>query len=154
MYRHYLLVLLQEMRYCIISAKWNQMEQEGISFQFDGLFDNGLRWKAVDICSVFANALDNAIEACRKVPAVQERQISMSIKHTKQFYYVEIVNAVQEEIDCKALFNPAKAYTSKENRNLHGFGFRNMQRTVEKYNGILKADCDNGTFRLALTISR
>lgn len=143
-----------EMLDCIFSAKWSRMQQEGILFEVDGVLDGGLPWKPIDICSVFANALDNAIEACMKITEEQLREIRVSLKHTNQFYFIEMSNTVQENVDCRRLLSSTISYTSKENQHLHGFGLQNMRRTVEKYGGVLRLDCQNQRFTVCFIISR
>ncbi len=69
-----------EMLDCIISSKWDIMQEAGILFTIDGVLDRGLTWQPIDICTVFANALDNAIEACMQVEG--DRRISLTCKHT------------------------------------------------------------------------
>jgi len=55
-----------EMLDLIVSMKADKMEEKGISFTADGVIDGGLKIKPMDKCSIFANALDNAIEAASK----------------------------------------------------------------------------------------
>ncbi len=55
-----------EMLDCIVSMKSDKMKELGIKFTLDGVADGGLNMKPIDVCSVFANALDNAIEAASK----------------------------------------------------------------------------------------
>ena len=55
-----------EMLDCIVGMKSAKMEEQGIDFTLEGVIDGGLGMKPMDICSIFANAFDNAIEACEK----------------------------------------------------------------------------------------
>lgn len=143
-----------EMVDCIVAAKYSQMQQENIVFQIDGVLDGGLAWKAVDICCVFANALDNAIEACRKLSSDRERRIAMTIKRTGQFYSIDISNTVAGQVNCERLLNKQVIYTTKENQNLHGFGISNMQRTVERYGGMMKLSCTDSIFNVSFIVGR
>ena len=139
-----------EMLDCIFAAKGNRMQQAGIQFQIDGVLDHGLQWKPIDICSVFANALDNAIEACILIAKGRERKITISLKHTEQYYFIEICNTVEENFDCENLLD--SGYTSKKNKEIHGYGLQNMKKTVESYGGMLKVDCKNFVFTLSFII--
>ena len=140
-----------EMLDCIIGVKAGDMEEQGIRFQLDGVLAGGLQWKPVDICNVFANALDNAIEACQKL-APEKRKITMNIKATPQFWFVTIENPVAETIDTTKLFQKNGGYTSKPNAVHHGIGTYNMKSTVESYGDILKAECNGETFVLEIMI--
>ena len=138
---------------CILSAKAEVMAQKGIAFQLDGVLAGGLPWKPIDICSVFANALDNAIEACEQLPPKQ-RQITMKLKATPQFWFVRIENPVIRNVDVSRLFQPKGGYTSKSNSDRHGIGTYNMKHTAESYGGILKAECRDRQFVLEIMIDK
>ncbi len=138
---------------CILSAKSGVMTQKGIPFRLDGVLAGGLPWKPIDVCSVFANALDNAIEACEQLPP-EQRMIAMKLKATPQFWFVRIENPAAKEVDVSRLFHEKGGYTSKTNTLQHGIGTYNMKRTVESYGGIVKAECRDQQFRLELIIDK
>lgn len=142
-----------EMLDCIISAKASSMKENNIEFSFDGVFAGGLSWSPVDICSVFANALDNAVEACCQMPE-GERKISMTIRSADQFCLVNIQNSTKNNVDIRHLFDSRGGYTTKEKRENHGLGTYNIKRTVEKYGGMVSAKCENGIFTLELMIKK
>lgn len=137
----------------IVGVKTQIMEQQGIRFELDGVLAGGLAWKPMDICNVFANALDNAIEACRKV-APEKRYISMIIKSTSQFWFITIANPVTAAIDTAKLFQRNGGYTSKSDSAKHGIGTYNMKHTVEANGAMLKAECTDETFRLEIMIDK
>lgn len=138
---------------CIISSKAGVMAQKGIPFQMDGILAGGLPWNPIDVCSVFANALDNAIEACEKLPP-EQRMINMKLKATPQFWFVRIENPVTNEVNVSRLFHEKGGYTSKSNAGHHGIGTYNMKHTVESYGGIVKAECRDHQFMLELIIDK
>ncbi len=138
---------------CILSAKAGVMAQKDILFRLDGVLAGGLPWKPIDVCSVFANALDNAIEACEQLPP-EQRMISMKLKATPQFWFVRIENTVAKEVDVSRLFHEKGGYTSKSNSGRHGIGTYNMKHTVESYGGIVKAECRDHQFMLELIIDK
>ena len=45
-------------------------------------------------------------------------------------------------------------YTSKSDKDHHGFGLMNVRRAVEDYNGILKAESDEKSFTLSILMPR
>ena len=142
-----------EMLDCIIGVKAGIMEESGIDFQLDGVLAGGLTWKSVDICNVFGNALDNAIEACQQLPP-EKRYITMNIKSTLQFWFVSIENPVARPVDTGKLFQKNGGYTSKANASKHGMGTYNMKNTVESNGGILKAACSENVFTLEIMIDK
>lgn len=137
----------------ILNAKAQYMEQQSIRFELDGVLAGGLPWKPMDICAVFANAIDNAIEACQKVPP-EERYISMCIKSTPQFWLITIENSVAEAVDTKKLFQKNGGYTSKSDSSRHGIGTYSMKRTIESYGAIMEAKCTEQIFTLEIMIDK
>ena len=130
-----------EMLDSLIASKMGKITEAGIQFRIDGVADGGIGWKAIDICTVFANALDNAIEACLRVDDEAQRLITL-------------VNSSAEDVDCEKLLHSEIHVTSKEDRQLHGYGVRNMRRTIEQYGGMLRISCMGGQFRLDMILER
>ncbi|MBR1675538.1 MAG: sensor histidine kinase [Eubacterium sp.] len=143
-----------EMLDCIVSMKAEKMQELGIKYHSDGVLDGGLQMKPTDICSVFANAFDNAIEACARLPKSAPKSIDFSIKRTNKFYNLRLSNSSINEADAETLFDNESHYTSKEDENIHGFGTKNMKHALEKYGGMLKAETERGRFVLTIVIPR
>lgn len=142
-----------EMLDCVIGMKSEFMSQKGIRFNLDGVVAGGLQWKVMDVCAVFANAFDNAIEACEKLP-LEERYIHLTIKATEQFWFLTLENPVHEMINTKRLFQKNGGYTSKKDAKQHGIGTYNMKRVVESHGGIVKANCRDDVFALEIMIDK
>lgn len=139
-----------EMLDCIVSMKAEKMKDMQIAFSSEGVVENGLQLKPMDICSIFANAFDNAIEASRQT---SEPKVALKIKHTGKFMLIEIENSVNEKVNVDRLLS-GEGYTSKKDRTSHGFGFGNIRRTVENNEGVLKAKCDEGLFVLSIMLPK
>ena len=139
-----------EMLDIIISMKSDRMNELNIRFTLDGVADGGLNLKPMDICSIFANALDNAVEAAS---SSNEPYISFGIKRTDKFFVIKITNSVSHKIDTEKLMSTS-GYTSKSDKDHHGFGLMNVRRTVEKCGGLLKAESDDRSFTLTIMLQR
>ena len=146
-----------EMLDCIVGMKAMSMEEKGISFEIDGTIEGGLDMKAIDICNIFANAIDNAIEACEKISEESKRWIKLTAKKTDHFLNINLDNSMVSEkngVSADNLFKGVGRKTSKKDKNLHGFGTINMKNTLEKYSGTLKAREEDNTFSLSIIIPR
>ncbi len=146
-----------EMLDCIVGMKSSKMDEEGIDFTLDGVIDGGLGMRPVDICSIFANALDNAIEACEMLPDKSDRWIRLAIKRTDNFFSILLSNSMSEDGKFKIadiLFKYGERITSKKDRSLHGYGTQNMKTTILKYDGIEKVEAGGGIFKLSIMIPR
>ena len=130
-----------EMLNCIVGMKSAKMEEEGIKLSVDGTIDGGLGMKPVDVCSIFANALDNAIEACQLITDDMEKWISLSLNKTNESIFIKLSNTMTTEDNV----------SNKEN-SLHGYGIQNMKATISRYGGIGKVETDDNIFTLSIRI--
>lgn len=80
-----------------------------------------------DVYTIFPNALDNAIEACRQVEG--EREIVVVSRIVGDEVFVTVSNPVAGELDLKNEALP----TTKPDKRLHGFGLRNIKRAAANY---------------------
>lgn len=127
----------------ILRDKTRKAKEESIDFHIEIDFSMGNFIDALDISTIFGNALDNAIEACEKV-LEEERFITMKAGERNHFLVIHIENsAIQEEEEKK---------TTKEDTFLHGFGLKNIQRAAEKYGGQCKRNYQNGVYMLSILI--
>ncbi len=126
----------------ILSDKEALAAANDITFTADGFFYPDL--SAADTCIVLANALDNALEACRNIDMPRFVTIHMATRQSYQA--VEISNSCA--LNCTA----DTTKTSKSDCANHGLGFTNIARTVRQYNGTLEKHCENGVFTLSFTL--
>ena len=141
-----------EMLDIIVSMKADRMRELGIRFTMDGVVDGGLNIKPMDMCGVFANALDNAIEAASSA-GCDEPYVLLGIKRTDKFFVIKITNSAAGKVDAGKILI-SSGYTSKKDKDHHGFGLMNARRTVEGYNGMLKASSEEGSFTLSIILPR
>jgi sensor histidine kinase regulating citrate/malate metabolism len=135
---------------CIISVKWELMAENGIDFNVNGVLDRGLEWEPIDICTVFSNALDNAIEACQKVSG--EKVILLSLKRTKNFYYIEMKNSINKELLNVDEIRSGKLFTTKKDKDIHGFGLENIKKIIYNHSGQIELDTDDKFLVLRMII--
>lgn len=118
----------------IISEKKKKAEEKEIILKVDGTI-LGLDLKAIDTCTIFANLLDNAIEAVCQLPK-EYRQIELSLKKNKNYYLITECNRVEHKLD---VVDNEILSTKKDKKN-HGFGIANMKDAVAKYDGECSID--------------
>ena len=107
----------------------------------DGSLLEGMN--AVDIYTLFGNALDNAIEASMKLPE-ERRMIDVHV-HQKLGLKLIIISNPTPEITMEEGKLPS---TSKEDRQDHGFGLLSIKTIVEKYDGVFSVETRGGMFIL------
>ena len=101
-----------------------------------------------DICIIFGNALDNAIEACEKITDNEKKVIKIKIKQTKNHLHICIENPVTSEIP---IFNNTLITTKKDTRS-HGIGLSSIQATIKKYSGIINLTCAKKIFCIEIDL--
>ena len=101
-----------------------------------------------DIYSLFGNALDNAIEAVRKLPDSSQRNISLNVKSRGKLLMIHIENPFSGTLE----FEDDLPVTTKGDHDFHGFGMKSMRMIAEKYGGFLTASVGDHTFHLKIMI--
>ena len=105
----------------------------------------------MDICSIFGNALDNAIEHVLLIPEEEKRLIHLSVSSKRNFVFIKVENYCETEI-CKNEQNLIT--TTKTDKQNHGFGLRSICAAVEKYGGTMDFDQNNNWFELKILLPR
>ena len=121
----------------ILNHKAQTAAQEQTALHFVGHIPaEGIR--SDDLCTIFSNLLDNAVEACRRSPG--DKQIFVDAKTAQGNFLLSITNPTQGEPPDNA------RRTTKADRRNHGFGLKNVERAVKKYGGTLQIGVQNGMF--------
>lgn len=134
----------------IINEKYSIMESNNISFELKGLFCESHLIKPVHICTIFANAIDNAIEACIKIEETSMRQINIEIKNSRNFLVLSFTNSVKGQLK---ITKDNRIRTSKLDKENHGFGLENIKAVVKEYNGDFKVRVTKDTFELEIVLT-
>ena len=121
--------------------------QKGIEFQLDATPLSSLAMEEREICSLFGNLLDNALEACEKVTDKERRKINVKIEQHMQMLFLEIKNGV-DKIPVRSGKN---FLTSKQEKSLHGYGMKSVERIVARYDGDLVYEVEDGMFVVSIT---
>lgn len=104
-----------------------------------------------DICSIFGNALDNAIEHVTMIPDKEKRLIHVTVSSKKGFVLIKFENYCETPVqkDERALIR-----TTKADKKNHGYGLSSIRATAEKYGGIVDFEQENDWFYLNILIPR
>ena len=102
----------------------------------------------MDVCTIFGNALDNAIECEEKITDASKRLIKVNVHTQHPFVAIRIENYCEEpvRIDVDA------PKTSKSDKRNHGYGIKSIRRTVSKYGGHVKIAQEGNWFILTVLI--
>lgn len=103
---------------------------------------------AMDICSLFGNALDNAIEAVKRIPDKEKRLIELRVAKKALFLVISLRNITFE----KLAFENDLPITTKARKDLHGYGLKSIALITEKYQGTMTITMDENWFSLKVII--
>ena len=102
---------------------------------------------AIDLCVIIGNLLDNAIEACRKLPDPAARFIRVYIGKHKSMLYISVTNATGDTPNKKG-----GRYLSTKKSPSHGFGLQRIDRNIAKYGGFVNRQSEEGAFATEVTL--
>ncbi len=123
----------------LISEKITDALRDNIDFSVILDFRSAPPISDFDLCVIFGNALDNAIEACKKVSEPEDRYISVRGVYAAGQLIVSISNSYNGKIN----LIDGLPQTSKPSPALHGIGLTSMQKSLKKYDGVMNINIDN-----------
>ena len=128
-----------------------QLEAEGITLTYMGNGGDFGFMSTMDVYSLFGNAVNNAVEAVRRVKDPEKRIINIVTERKGDLVSVNISNFFVGELIFE---DDLPATTKKEEEGFHGFGLRSMKLIAEKYGGGLTAAADKDVFNLGIYLMR
>lgn len=130
------------------------LETKGFLFQnhkirFTCVVDGALleNLHVVDICSIFGNALDNAIESVALVADEEKRLIHLSVSSVKKFTFIKVENYCENPPEIRDGKFPE---TSKSDKKNHGYGLKSIRYAVEKNGGTCSLKAEGHWFELQI----
>ena len=134
----------------LLSDKLAVCQREGIActVMVDGALLSFIR--ELDLVTILGNAMDNAIEACRRLSPSQPRYVQIRTREMPAFVLLHVVNSCTGE----ARMEDDRFLTIKEDTESHGFGLSSIRRTVETYGGETACQMQDGEFLLSLIFPR
>ncbi|QYE97996.1 sensor histidine kinase [Paraclostridium sordellii] len=131
----------------ILNEKKAKCNENNISFSCDINFSKCSFIEMTDVCSIFSNILDNAIEACNKVNN-NERYIKIRGTVVKSYYVIRCENSKMNKVKIKN----NKIITSKKDKFIHGIGLKSVKSSLKKYDGELEIEDFESEFLLQIYI--
>lgn len=121
-------------------------EHSGIKVDADCRLPERLPAEASELAMVLANAIENAIHACNKLPEDRERLIKIKLVSSPQLA-IEVANSYTGEV----MFDESGLPVSTQFG--HGLGTKSIAAFVEKYDGVIEYSADDTLFRLRLMLA-
>lgn len=129
----------------VLSAKRSLAESKDVAFHTKIKIQENLPIAPEDCSIIFGNALDNAIEACERLPADAEKSINLFLQQDATTIFCKITNT--------ALPNTEKTFlTSKADKANHGFGMKNIKEALEKYPSLYNFKQQENQFEFSFSV--
>lgn len=129
----------------ILSTKKSLAESKGIVFNIEIRISERLPLDAKDLCIIFGNALDNAIEACDRLPENVEKRIDLLLVQDAHSLFCTLSNTAPAN-------NDRRFTTSKTDTINHGFGLQNIRDALTNYGAEPSIEQEDETFSLSFNI--
>ena len=130
----------------LLNHKRKLAEEKNISWECDMKMIPECPVDTYDLCVLLGNALDNAIEACERIPDKETRFLMMYAKTVKKCFLLEVRNSADTH-DIQEL-----EYSRKRNPEEHGFGFLNIRDVVNQYHGTMNVEIKENVFSLSILV--
>ena len=100
----------------------------------------------MDICTIFGNALDNAIECEKQIKDEEKRLIHVSVSAQKGFLMIRFENYYEGELE----YEESLPVTTKKDTRYHGYGLKSVRYAAQKYGGAVSVTNRNNWFELQI----
>lgn len=132
----------------VLNYKMAAAQEDGIEFELNLNIPTKFDTNDVKLCGLLGNAIDNAIEACRRIKD-RERRIQISMVVQKKNLFVEVKNPYDGTLlqDGKG-----KLLTRKAQAANHGFGISIMEELLRNNYGTMETAWDEREFCLRMIL--
>lgn len=127
----------------ILNDKAQLAESQGIALEIRAAGTDLTFMKEMDITTVFANLMDNALEAASEAV---EKWVAFKMDQIRDFVVINIRNAAADP----PVSRNGRFISSKDGKE--GIGLQNVKRTVQAYDGTLTFHYEDGVFEVNLMI--
>ena len=131
----------------VVSLRMMDAKRHDIHFETTLFLPDRIPLSEVVFASLIGNLLDNAIEACRKVPS-KNTEIKFEIRPWKQMMYIYCSNTS----DGNYILNSNGELLSTKSLQGHGIGIRRIKEIVEASGGTYKFTPEAERFNVSIMI--
>lgn len=132
----------------VLNNKYNLALRHDIDCRFKIDVNDCLKIDDVSLCSLFSNAIDNAIEANRKIPNSANRYLSVNARYHNGLFSCEVSNPKANQVTV----SEGHFFTGKKDKALHGFGIQNMRDIVKQYHGQMDVSYNESEFVVTIVV--
>ncbi len=133
----------------LLFKKHQQANETGVTIRFQfGCGLAGLSVTEYDLCSLFGNILDNAIEAAHQVKNAKP-EVFLRVEKQNSMLFISCENPYAGAL----LKQDGELKTTKKDTAKHGIGLSSVKHICKKYNGNLELETKDNIFRLSVLLN-
>ena len=132
----------------LVNHKYALAQKDGIQFEARVFIPSVLPFQSGHLAIIFGNLLENALEACRKLPQ-EQRYIMLEATYIKEMLQICIKNGSPEKLKKD---NSGRYLTTKKDTGCHGIGLASVEQALADYDGELFTQYENGEFRASAVL--
>ena len=128
----------------IINFKIKDIVAKHINFRLNIFIPPALNIEVADVVTILGNLLDNAFDAVEKV---EDKMIRLTVEVNKGVLFIKVENTydgVVKYVDGKN--ETEKVIATRKDGDGHGYGLRNIQKSVERYDGQIDISHEGNVF--------
>ena len=132
----------------LVNHKYALAQKDGIQFEARVFIPSVLPFQSGHLAIIFGNLLENALEACRKLPQ-EQRYIMLEATYIKEMLQICIKNGSPEKLKKD---NSGRYLTTKKDTGCHGIGLASVEQALADYDGELFTQHEKGEFQVSAVL--
>ena len=134
----------------IINFKLRNAVEDNIKPEINVSIPPALNIEVSDIVTILGNLLDNALDAMANV---EDKKIKLNIESTKGNLFIKIENTFDGMVRYSEGKEGDKQYIlTRKNGGEHGYGLKNIRKSVEKYDGHIDISFTGNVFAVGILL--
>ncbi len=126
----------------ILGRELEKSKEKGIELQMQVALLGENKISDYELCIIFSNILNNAIEACSEGDVIK-----LACYPYNDYLCIISENPIRNN---KMIESMNEIETTKEDKMRHGHGINNIRAVVEKYDGVININCKDGIFTVEI----
>ena len=132
----------------IINYKFRSISEKNIKINLELSYIPDNCMEVIDITAILGNLIDNALDA---IAQVEDKWINLSIMYLKGTLHIEMSNPFNGVIATEKRNDISlKEIKSSKKAPDHGYGLKNIKKSVLNYNGEIEISFDNNIFTVSI----
>ena len=133
----------------ILNLEQSRAHAQGCTLDHRVFVAPQLPFAETDLCSLFTNLIDNALEAIQR-QKIPHGVVEVGINQKNAALYICVLNPVDEQLGTEKLLS---LRTTKKEKALHGYGSHIVDSIVQKYDGQITRSIENGKYRVDIMLN-